>query len=414
MIPPRRRALRRALGLVTLTLALTGCGAVVSSTPPSAGRQLAVFSSLPLQGPEAAASQAIVNGEKLALAQAHGHVGHFGVSYYSLDDSDPTTQQWSQGLAAANAKVASQDKSTIAYLGDYDSGATAISLPLNNDGGILQISPASTYAGLTQSTFAGQDEPARFYPTGVNSFGRNVPNDLVQGKAAVMLMRKLGVHSVYIVDDLDAFDASLAQIVASDAQQAKINVVASDSLDMSATDYTGEVKKIEAANPQAVFYAGQAGTGPAMLWQQLYAANGQLKLLGSSAFDSPTFTAALGDAAVQTYFTTPVLPARMYPAPAQRFFDAYRRVYGYPATADALYGYDAMQDVLISIAHAGNQGDVRASVNRAFFALRNRNSVLGHYSIQPSGDTTLTTYAADRVVAGVPKFYAEVTPPSAG
>jgi branched-chain amino acid transport system substrate-binding protein len=413
--PCRRASLaRRVLGVAALALALAGCGTVVSSTPPSAGRQLAVFSSLPLQGSEAGASQAIVNGEKLALLQAHGHVGRYGVSYYSLDDSDPSTQTWSAGLAAANAKVASQDKSTIAYLGDADSGATAVSLPLVNDGGILQVSPASTYVGLTQQWYAGQDEPQRFYPTGVHTFGRNVPNDLVQGAAAVALMRKLGIRSVYVVDDLDPFNASLAQIVATDAQQAAINVAASDSLDMSATDYSGEVKKITSSNAGAVFYAGGASSGAAMFFQQLYAADGQLKLIGSAAFDSPTFTASLGDAAASTSFTTPKLPLRMYPPPAQRFFDAYRHTYGYPATADALYGYDAMQDVLISIAHAGNRGDVRAAVTQAFLGLRNRNSVLGRYSIVPTtGDTTLTTYAADRVVGGLPAFYARLdgTPP---
>jgi branched-chain amino acid transport system substrate-binding protein len=409
----RRRPLRRALGLLVLALALTGCGAVVSSTPPSAGRQLAVFSSLPLQGPEAAASQAIVNGEKLALEEAHGHVGKFGVSYYSLDDSDPNTQEWSADLAAANAKVASQDKSTIAYLGEYDSGATAISLPLINDGGILQVSPASGYVGLTSSTFAGQDEPARFYPTGTCTFGRNVPTDLVQGAAAVALLRKLGVHSLYVIGDLDAFNASLAQIVTADAQQAGINVLASDTIDMTASDYSGEVKKVDAANPGAVFYAGDAGTGAATLFHQLYAASGQLKLIGSSAFDTPTFTASLGDAAVNTYFTTPVLAPRSYPAAAQRFFAAYRREYGYPAPAVALYGYDALQDVLISIAHAGSHGDVRSAVTAAFLSLHNRNSVLGRYSIQSNGDTTLTTYGADRVVRGEPVFYAALdgTPP---
>jgi branched-chain amino acid transport system substrate-binding protein len=404
----------RALTLAALPLLLAACGTVVSSTPPSAGRQLAVFSSLPLQGPDAPASQAIVNGEKLALAQAHGHVGRFGVSYYSLDDSDPSTQAWSQGLTSQNAKVAAQNNSTIAYLGDYDSGATAISLPLINDGGILQISPASTYVGLTVAQDAGQDEPNRFYPTNMRTFGRNVPNDLVQGAAVAALMRRLGVHSVYLIDDLDAFDASLAQIVASDAQQLCITVVASDTLDMTASDYSGEVKKITSSGAGAVFYAGGAGSGVAKLWQQLYAADGQIRLLGSSAFDTATFTASLGDAAVNTFFTTPTLAPSLYPPAAQRFFAAYRRAYGYPAPASALYGYDAMQDVLIAISHAGAHGDVRSAVVAAFFGLRNRNSVLGRYSILPSGDTTLSYYGVDRVVDGSPTFYLKLDVPPIG
>ncbi len=396
---------RRALAVAALPLLLAACGSAVSATPPSAGRQLTIFSSLPLQGPDAPASQAIVNGEKLALAQAHGHVGRFGVSYYSLDDSDPSTGAWSAGLTSQNAKVAAQNNSTIAYLGDYDSGATAISLPLLNGGGILQISPASTYVGLTISADAGQDEPYRFYPTNMRTFGRNVPNDLVQGEAVAALMRRLGVHSVYLIDDLDAFDASLAQIVATDAQQLGIDVVASDTLDMTTSNYSGEVKKVVASGAGAVFYAGGAGSGVASLWQQLYAADPQLRLLGSAAFDTATFTASLGDSGVNTFFTTPTLAPPLYPGIAQRFFAAYRRAYGYPAPANALYGYDAMQDVLIAIAHAGVHGDVRSAVVNAFYGLRNRNSVVGRYSILPTGDTTLSYYGVDRVVAGAPVFY---------
>ena len=78
----------------------------------------------------------------------------------------PRTGVWDPGLTAADAKAAAQDKTTIAYLGDYDSGASAISLPLVNAAGILQISPASPYVGLTSARDAGQDEPDRFYPTG--------------------------------------------------------------------------------------------------------------------------------------------------------------------------------------------------------------------------------------------------------
>ena len=63
-------------------------------------------------------------------------------------------------MTAGNAKTAAQDPSTIAYLGDLDSGATAVSLPLINAAGILQVSPASPYIGpdLRRST------PARTSP----------------------------------------------------------------------------------------------------------------------------------------------------------------------------------------------------------------------------------------------------------
>ena len=82
------------------------------------GSQLTIYSSLPLQGPSAAISQQIVNGEKLALADAGGRAGPFKIGYVSLDDANPTSGRWNPGVTATNAKTAAQDTSTIAYLGD--------------------------------------------------------------------------------------------------------------------------------------------------------------------------------------------------------------------------------------------------------------------------------------------------------
>jgi branched-chain amino acid transport system substrate-binding protein len=217
----------RWLGLAALaaaaTAALGGCGGVGSAdTTEAAGSQLAIYSSLPLQGPEAQASEQIVNGEKLALADARGRAGDFKVGYLSLDDANPTTGQWSPGVTATNAKTAADDTSTIAYLGDYDSGATAVSLPLINAAGILQLSPASPYVGLTSSLDAGQDEPERFYPTGRRTFARLQPGDPAQAVAQAQLMGLLGVHSVYVLDDQGAFEMPLADIVAREAGRAGI------------------------------------------------------------------------------------------------------------------------------------------------------------------------------------------------
>ena len=81
-----------------MTGALSGCGGVaVSGAASPIGNQLTVYSSLPLQGPSAAVSAQTVNGEKLALAQAGGHVGPFKISYVSEDDSNQTSGEWSPG-----------------------------------------------------------------------------------------------------------------------------------------------------------------------------------------------------------------------------------------------------------------------------------------------------------------------------
>src|SRR5580692_5004318 len=95
------------LAALALLPALAGCGGVSSSTAAeNVGNQLTIYSSLPLQGPEGSISQQIVDGEKLALSDAQGHIGRFTVSYVSLDDSNATTGEWDPGVTASNAKAA--------------------------------------------------------------------------------------------------------------------------------------------------------------------------------------------------------------------------------------------------------------------------------------------------------------------
>jgi branched-chain amino acid transport system substrate-binding protein len=381
-----------------------GCGGVGVSGAASTGNQLAVYSSLPLQGPSAAVSEEIVDGEKLALAEAGGRVGPFRVSYFSLDDSSPTSGRWDPGVTATNAKTAAQDASTIAYLGDYNSAASAVSLPLINAASILQVSPASPYVGLTSTLDAGQDEPERFYPSGRRTFARLQPGDPVQGAAQARLMRSLGVRKLYVIDDQDPFEVPLAQIVAGDAERSGIEVAAHDSIDTAGTVFTGEVRKVTESGAQAVFFAGGTGAGTVALWQQLHAADPRLKLLGSSTMVNATFAAQIGAAAASTYLTTPALPASLYPAPARRVLSDYRRQFGGEGGPYALYGYEAMSAVLLAIRAAGARGNDRQTVIDRFFSTKDRASVLGRYSIQADGETTLARYGVDRIRGGRPRF----------
>jgi branched-chain amino acid transport system substrate-binding protein len=377
------------------------------------GKQLTVYSSLPLQGPSARISQQIVGGEKLALAHAGGHVGRFVVSYVSLDDSNATTGEWDPGVTAANAKAAAQDRTTIAYLGDFNSGATAISLPLTNAAGILQVSPASPYVGLTSSLDAGQGEPERFYLAGKRTFGRVAPGDPVQAAAQVALLKRLRVRRLYVVADEDPFDAPLAEIVASDAQRAGIEVKGQDTIAIvPGANFTGEVTKIAESRPQAVFLSATATSEAAQLARRLHAAVPHLSLLASSATLSKVFTSNLGAAANSTFIGSPVLSTRLYPVSAQRVLAEYGHRFGAAPEPYVLDGYEAMSVVLAAIQAAGSSGDERQAVIAKFLATHDRRSVLGTYSIKPSGETSLSSYAIDRVVDGAPVFWRAFDAPS--
>jgi len=378
----------------------------VSGAAEVSGNQLTIYSSLPLQGPWAAISEQMVNGERLALSAAGGRVGPFTVSYASLDDANPNSGLLDPEATATDAKLAAQDTTTIAYLGDYESAATAVSLPLINGAGILQVSPASPYVGLVSSVDAGQDEPQRFYPSGRRTFGRLQPGDPAEADAQVQLMKALGVRKLYVLDNQDPFEVPLAQIVAGDAERAGVAVAAHDSVDTAlGSSLTGEVEKIVESGAQAVFLAGDGGAGTVTLWQQLHHADPRLLLLGSSSMVTESFASEIGAAGASTYLTTPVLAVDNYPPSAAHVLSDYRRHFGGEPGPYALYGYEAMTVVLEAIRAAGPHGNNRQAVIDRFFAVRNRDSVIGRYSIEPDGETTLPRYGVDRVVHGRAVFY---------
>jgi branched-chain amino acid transport system substrate-binding protein len=130
-----------------------------------------------------------------------------------------------------------------------------------------------------------------------------------------------------------------------------------------------------------------------------------LLLLGTNALANQSFAGQIGGAAGRTYLSTPDLSPGLYPAAAERVLEDYRRHFGGEAGAAALYGYEAMRVVLMAIADAGSHGNDRQALINRLFAVRDRASVLGRYSIQANGETTLSRYGIDRIVGGQLAFY---------
>ena len=137
----RARSLAASGCLVTaLALGVAACGGGNDNSSTSSGggggggrTSLTIYSSLPLQGDSRPQSTDVVNGEKLALEEAGGKVGKFTIKYVSLDDATAAAGKWDPGQTSSDARKAAQDASTIVYLGEFNSGASAISIPILNE-----------------------------------------------------------------------------------------------------------------------------------------------------------------------------------------------------------------------------------------------------------------------------------------
>jgi branched-chain amino acid transport system substrate-binding protein len=395
-----------AAGCLAIVCALgaAGCGGGGGSTnAPSNGGNgpatLTIYSSLPLQGPEAQRSQSIVNAEKLALEEAHGRVGRFVIKFVSLDDADTKTHMAEPGQTAANARKAVQDPSTVAYIGELDSRASAISIPILNSAGILQVSPGSTYVGLTRLEGADKGEPDKYYPSGARTFGRVIPADHLEAAAQLEWQTELGCHEVYLVHD-DIYGAGLTKLVGAGAAKKKIEVVGDAQLSP-----TGDAAKLANAIKQTdadcLFFGGAASDGAASLWSQAHAALPRMKLFGSAGLAEDSFTRRISPSAQPlTFLTRPTLPPSLYPQAGQKFFRSYRKAFGAAPDPYAIYGYEAMAVALQAIKNAGDRADHDQAVIDSFFQIKDRDSVLGTYSIDEHGDTTFSDFGGYAVRGG--------------
>jgi branched-chain amino acid transport system substrate-binding protein len=306
--------------MTALALGVAACGGGGDDSSSGGGggggggrTTLTIYSSLPLQGDSRPQSQSVVNGEKLALEEAGGKVGKFKITYKSLDDATAAAGKWEAGQTSANARKAAQDQSTIVYLGEFNSGATAISLPITNEAGVLHVTPANTYVGLTRSEGAAPDEPGKYYPGGERTFGRVVPADNVQAAALVNYMTRSGCRRLWILDDTEVFGKGLATQVSKIAGERGLDVAGNDGIDPKAVNYRSLADRIAASGADCFFFAGITQNNAVQVYKDIHAAGPRIKLFGSSAVSESAFTENLGPEVERQ-----VCPTRPRAAPSSR------------------------------------------------------------------------------------------------
>jgi branched-chain amino acid transport system substrate-binding protein len=335
---------------------VAGCG---SGSDDSAGpARLAVYVSLPLNGPSGADGRDAADGARLALDAAAGQVGDVEITTPVLDDT--VDGRWSPARVAANARRASEDSTAIAYLGDFESGATRASLPVTNQAHLLQVSPASSADDLV-APFAGSDQLPDIQASGERNFGRVIPSDAAQGAAGAGWVGRLGERRVAAVSDGTAFGDSLVASFKEALAEAAVEPGAS-----------------------FVYYGGLAGDQPA----------GAGRLMVSDAEIGAGIAEPAG-----TLATSAALDPSQLPPAGQEFVARFRKQYGHAPGRYAAYGYEAMAVILDSIDRADDPTD-RSSVIDAFFSTPDRDSILGRYSITDTGETTLDRMTGYRFAGG--------------
>ena len=389
--------------LALLVAGAAGCGKSKTASTRITSDTLSIYTSLPLRGERADDGRAVLRGEKLALEEAGGRVGDVEIGLKALDDTRTSSGRWDPKQASENAKQAAEDPTTIAYIGDLDSGASAVSVPITNATGVLQVSPLSTYTGLTQA--ADKGEPAKYYPSGRRTFARLVPPGSLEARTLAAWVSSKGFQRVTLA--YDGFQEGLGQASELERALQAAGVEVLDVIRIDAggqpPDVTSEARDIARAPAGAMVYAGASVPAAATLIRAVHQIDPGVTYFVTSGVARAGLAASVDSAERQVNAISPLLPVDRRPAAAQRVADRYQELFGAPAPAAALYGYEAMRTVLDAIERA-KDGKDRRSVIDAYLATSATDSVIGTYAIGKDGDTTATGYGAYRVTDGRLRF----------
>ncbi len=446
-------------------LAVSACGSqqkpqakkTTASKPPTHNNHaVVIYSSLPQGGPERSDSEQIVRGINLAISPfAHKPYRGFHISYRQLNDSrrlvchrhapnSPNTRDksssgiastctgntdgWNGPATVRAAERAARNPETVAYIGDLDSGATELSLPILNQAGILQITPGSGYPGLTDSykdvtLGTAPPEPGRYYPHHPPNLLRLIPNDVVEAGAALSLLHAGGCATFSVWRFSDGVDATenkaLQTAVIHTAPEYGMKYVAPPkSLGAETKSYQSYYsywKLLEPDDLRCLVFVGHVSRQAVAFATEMRLQLPSAPIVGTSGFCTRAWLDGIPKTYLKNveaglYCMTPARPVSDYPGTkgSEGFIAKFRRAYHRRPNAYAYYGYEAAAMVMRALEQITSGEDNRQQVLLQL-AGEFPSGASAPFTFD-SGDVNSTKYGVDDFKNGAPRPYRTVTP----
>ena len=171
-------------------------------------------------------------------------------------------------------------------------------------------------------------------------------------------------------------------------------------------DFSAELAKIQAANPDAVFTFMPGGMGVNLVkqWNQA-GLSGKLPLLSAFTVDETTLPATQ-DAALGIFSGAEWAP-NLDTAENKAFVAAYEKEYGVVPSLYAAQGYEAAKLIDGALAKTGGKVSDKEALRKAFAAAPFK-SIRGAFSFQPNGYPKQNFYVVKAVKRGDGKFATEI------
>ena len=373
-----------------LSLALfAGCGGSDAPDQPEPvdADTLVIYSSLPRTGGSAPLGEAVAAGQRLALSDAGARVGPYRVRLVELDSAEPDERDWDPDRVAENAGRAADDPATVAYLGELELGASAVSVPVTNEQSILQVSPTDGLTSLTVPQSGPAAVPERFYPVEARNFLRLVPPDSAQAGPLVAVARAGGAARLALVHDGGIFGRQLAGGVEQAAADQGLEVTTVERVEPDLEEAPALAEELAEESPDAVIYQGIGGDPAETVLEAMADTEFSVEPLIAAAPLARPDALPGGARGRPLSIVSPMLPARQYPARGRRILARLAGGEDSPPV-EALYGYESMRLVLNALQAAGKRAYDRAYVIETARTTGPQGSVIGRYRFDRRGDTS--------------------------
>jgi branched-chain amino acid transport system substrate-binding protein len=391
---------------------LAGCSSSPTTSQSSSGGSggtLKIGIDLPVSGADASTGIPTRNGAIQAIeeANAKGVPGGFKFVAYDLDDAVQGAHDPAQG--AQNVKAFVSDSAVLAMVGPFNSSVAKAQIPITNDAGLVQISPANTSTGLTKGDDA---KKLRTSHPETNTYFRVCTTDDRQGAAGAQFARKLGFKKAFIVDDDETYGKGLADVFEAQFKAGGGTVVGHEHLTKGQTDYKALLTKAHALGPDVVFYGGTTATGGGLLRKQMADVGlGKTPFIGGDGISDQEFLTSAGDMANGAYYTVAAPETSKLPS-ATAFVAAYRKRWNTdvgPYSANA-YAAANIEIAAIEKALAANANAMpsRADVLKNVAATKGFASPIGPIGFDANGDTTNPILSLYKIAGGKAIFVDQI------
>jgi branched-chain amino acid transport system substrate-binding protein len=382
---------RTAARLIATTAMAVALGATGLSPALAADKIVKIGADLSLTGADALAAIRVKQAIQMAIEGANqgNAIPGYQLELMVLDDGTATAGQYDPAQAATNARKMVSDKEVVGALGPEMSGAGKAMTPILSQGNLATITMSSTNPDITNPKFAAQYRPA-----GKPIYFRTVTTDAFQGpNMANFFAEKLGVKSVYVLDDSGAFGVGVADSFQAQAEKKGIKVLGRDRLDPKAADYTTILTKIKSLAPDAIYYGGVSQAG-VKLAKQAYDIIPKTIKGGPDGMTTADLLTGAGFPAVEGWYTSIAAPHLTDDTKAAQFVAAYKGEFGVAPDDYSITSYDAalvMIDAIKRVAATGKPV-TREAVQAALMTSKVP-TIQGTVSFDANGDL------ADRTVS---------------